>query len=218
MEIMFSPGIGYEKYGASQTVLLLTSPQESSNQYVENSDTQDTFVAHLFFGKNIYTKGYLTARAGLTLGFVDDVRVSGVVNEFALPEFNNLDYQFNIKTFSAMATTYLSFSFSELWQPYFNGGIGVSSNHAYGYKETPRIFGAFPMEPYENDTTYNFAYSLGLGLMCVVSKQFALGLGYQFSDFGKASLGVSPAQETTQTLHANPVQLQQLLLNVSWRI
>lgn len=216
--ITFSPGVAYEGNNFTQTVLLETLPQNLSNQYVTNANTFNTFSAQLFLGKDAYKKNNLNVQFGLTLGFVDDNQMSGIVQEFALPEFDNFNYQYDILSMTAMATLKINFLANDRWQPYVDGGIGIASNDAYNYQETPRVEGAVPMSPYGEYRSNNLAYSLGLGLMYHVNSALSLGLGYQFSDLGSAKLGVSASQQTIQTPMVNDLFLHQLVFNISWFI
>ena len=216
--ITFSPGIIYENNSRTQTILLETAPQDLNNRYVANSNWSDTFSAQLFLGKDLYQQKYVNMRFGLTLGFVDDSRMSGIVQQFALPDFDNMNYQYEIQSLTAMATLQIHLLANDRWQPYVDGSLGIASNNASNYQETSRINGAVPMSPYGEHHTNSFAYSVGAGLMYNLNPRVAIGLGYQFSDLGRARLGVSEAQQTTQTPTINHLLLQQLLLNISWRI
>ena len=214
--ITFSPGVAYENNGRTQSILLETSPQNLSNQYVANANAFNTFSAQLFLGKEVYKKPNLNMQFGLTLGFVDDNKMSGIVQEFALADFDNFNYQYDVHSMTAMATLKMNVVANDRWQPYVDGGIGVASNNAYHYQETPRIEGAVPMSPYGEHRSNNFAYSLGAGLMYHINSALSIGLGYQFSDLGSAKLGVSASQQTIQTPTVNDLFLHQLLFNLGW--
>lgn len=218
--ITFSPGVAYEKKASTQTVLLETSPQNLSNQYEASAkdNTFNQFSALLFLGKDVYKKNNLNMQFGLTLGFVDDNRMSGIVQEFSLPDFDNFNYQYDVHSMTAMATLKMSLLAYDKWRPYLDGGIGIASNKAYHYQETPRIEGAVPMSPYSDHRSYNLAYSLGMGLMYHINSDLSIGPGYQFAHLGSAKLGVSASQQTLQTPTVNHLFLHQLLFNFSWCI
>lgn len=213
--ITISPGFGYAKSSGKQTLQLQTSPQELSNQYVANHNWNGTFAPTLFIGKE-FNQEWLKFHLGLTLGYVDNAGGEGIINQFALPDFDNLNYQYDIQSLSAMATLKLFFLASQRWQPYIDGGVGFSNNYAANYQESPRILGAEPMSPYRNHSVNSFAYSVGAGLMYNLNSAVAAGLGYQFADLGKTRLGVSDAQQTRQTPSINHLFLHQLLINITW--
>ncbi len=216
--ITLSTGPTLENNGRTQNVLLETSPQDLYNQYTDNNNWHSTLVTQLFLGKDFYQKHHIKLRSGLTIGYLDDIQVGGIVNQFALPQFNNLSYQYNVQSFSALATLKLLLLHNKKWQPYIDGGIGFSNNHSYGYQETPLIPGAVAMNPYGALSTNSFAYSLGAGVMYNFNRLFSAGLGYQFEDLGASSLGPSPASQTNQAPSLSHIYLQQILLNISWNI
>ena len=214
--ITLSPGIAYAENSGTQTLQLQNSPQDLSNQYIANNNWNSTFALQLFLGKEFLQREYTKLHLGLTLGYFDDIQQNGFVNQFALPDFDNLNYQYKIKSISAMASLKMFFTGNQQWQPYIDGGVGFSNNAASDYKETPRILGAEPMSPFGNHSRNSFAYSIGAGFMYDFHKSFSVGLGYQFVNLGKAQLGTSVAQQTTQTPSVNHVLLHQLLVNITW--
>lgn len=216
--ITLSPGIAYENNAQTQSLLLQTFPQNLTNQYVANNDWKHSFFAQLFLGKTYYKKEKLNLDLGATIGFVNDIEVNGVVNQFGLSNFDNLAYEYTINSLSAMGTAKLLYLLTDHIQPYINGSLGFSNNAASFYQETPRILGAVPMLPFDDHSTNSFAYSAGAGLMYYANEQFSVGLGYQFSDLGKASLSVSASQQTSQTPSLNHIYLHQLLFNFNWNV
>jgi len=216
--ITLSPGIAYENNGQTQALLLQTSPQNLSNLYVADNNWKHRFLAQLFLGKDCYVQEKINLDLGVTLGFVNNIKINGVIQQFALADFDNLSYQYTINSLSAMASAKLLYLLTERLKPYLSGSLGFSNNEASYYQETPRIFGAVPMLPFDDHSTNSFAYSAGVGLMYYSSTQFAVGLGYQFSDLGNARLGVSAAQQTTQTPSLNHIYLHQLLFNFNWNV
>lgn len=216
--ITLSPGVAYQNNGATQTLLISTTPQTLSNQYVADNDWHDTLIPQLFVGSDFYRHKKIDLQAGLTAGFVDDTQITGIVNQFALPNFDNLNYQYDVQSFFAMASLKMLYSAYQKYQPYLDGSLGLSHNHAYHYQETPRITGAVAMSPFSGHSTNSFAYSVGVGLMYHLNPRCSVGLGYQFSDLGKAELGTSPAQSSGETLNLNSLYLNQVLFNLSWNL
>lgn len=216
--ITFSPGFAYQNNGSTQTLLLLTSPQSLSNRYVANNNWHNSFVAQLSAAKDFLKHNDVTLRLGLTLGYVNHISLNGIVDQFALADFDNLNYQYQVQSFSAMATLKILFSAGKNWQPYVDGSVGFSNNRTSDYQETPRIYGAVPMQPFANHTTTSFADSIGAGLMYHFNQQFAMGIGYEYTDLGKTQLGTSSAQQTTQTLTFYHMYLSEYLLNLSWNV
>ena len=100
-------------------------------------------------------------------------------------------------------------TFKKIWHPYITAGVGEAFNNAYAYIETPIISSDVPMtEPFSSHSTKAFTYFAGLGLDVDVGEHLRAGAGYRFLDLGQASLGMTPLQDSTNTishshLHAN---------------
>ena len=210
--ISFSPGIAYQDSGQTQTILL-DNGASLSNQYVANNDYTNSLVTQLFIGDDIAKRDNVTWRSGVSFSYTDNLAQNGTVNQFALPQFNNLSYRYNVQAFSVLAKLQALLTKNQTWQPYVDAGVGYANTRTYDYQESPLITGAVPMEPFAGKGENNFAYSVGAGLMVNITKVFSIGLGYEFADMGGANLGVSPAQDTTQTINLNHIYLQQLLLH-----
>lgn len=213
-----SQGAAFYKLGKTQTLLLQTSPQSLGNKYVADKSERNSYMAQLFLGQDVYKQKYLKLQLGITLGDVDDIRMKGIVDQFALPEFDNLDYSYDVRSLSAMAAFKVLLFVNNPWQPYLEAGFGFSHNRASDYHETPRIFGAVPMAPFRSNSITNTAYQLGGGLGYHFSKVFSVGLGYQYSNLGQARLGTASDQQTTATLNEKPIVVQAILFNFTWNV
>ena len=74
--------------------------------------------------------------------------------------------------------------------PYASVGIGAAFNATNKYKTSTQESGSINLTPVFHDKSQaEFSYSLGLGIDTDISQKIRIGLGYRFSDFGKASLG-----------------------------
>jgi opacity protein-like surface antigen len=99
-----------------------------------------------------------------------------------------------------VATGKLLSTVYERLHPYVSGELGAAFNAASSYHETPLIDEAVTIAPFSNRTQSSFAWGAGVGVDVDVNTNLRLGLGYQFVDLGKATLGLSPAQETHEHL------------------
>ena len=66
------------------------------------------------------------------------------------------------------------------------------------------------MTPFANHNQSAFAWGLGVGLDYNLNQHIRAGVGYQFADLGSVSLGVTPAESTTQTLGLSHLYTNQL--------
>jgi opacity protein-like surface antigen len=215
-----SVGGSQSKIGTSQTIYL----DEFSNTYVSSSGSSKTKVfAGIFAGaervpsSNKFSTEFSCWRYQLGIGLYQNEasKASGVVNEFSIPEYNNLDFNYYVRSRYALAEGRVLYIINNFLAPYVMVGGGVVRNKAHGYLETPRIDTAVPMTPFANKTKTTGAYTLGGGLEFIVFPNVRFGAGYRFADLGSAELGVSPAQTTTNTLKINKVEAHQFIFQIT---
>ena len=142
----------------------------------------------------------LSWQLGLSGYFNTAIQSDGHVWRFALPEYDNFIYDYQIQSKRLMATGKLLGTVKQTIHPYVSGELGAGFNHASTYREMPLIFEEVPMAPFSNHTQTSFAWGLGVGVDVDINEKLRLGLGYQFADLGKASLGRSSAQLSQQTI------------------
>ena len=66
------------------------------------------------------------------------------------------------------------------------------------------------MTPFTNHKQSSFAWGLGAGVDYNLNRHIRAGIGYQFADLGAVSLGITPAESTTQTLGLSHLYTNQL--------
>lgn len=137
---------------------------------------------------------------GLAGFYHTPVTNTGAVLQFNLPAYNNFIYRYRIQATRAVVTGKLLGTLQPYWHPYVSGEIGAAFNTSSGYHDTPLLEENYPMAPYANNTQTAFTWSVGFGVDAELNNHLRLGVGYQFVDLGKASLGFSSAQETRDHL------------------
>lgn len=141
----------------------------------------------------------------------------GNVYEFADPEFNNLTYQYKIRSQRISIATQISRAYCYIWHPYISASIGEAFNKAYSYKEYPVTSTDVPMiQPFANHSTQSFTYSAGFGVEVNVLEHLRLGVGYRFADLGNARLGVSPLQSDANTISNPHLYTNEVLAQISY--
>jgi opacity protein-like surface antigen len=92
--------------------------------------------------------------------------------------------------------------------------VGESFNKSNKYKTNVPPFITFT-PVFSNHTTNSFSYKVGLGIDVDMSTDWRFGVGYRFTDFGKARLGngvidtVPTSSHLSQShLHVNEVVAQ----------
>lgn len=120
--------------------------------------------------------------------------------------FDTLDYSAQETSFAVLFEPKLIWVTHRV-QPYLLAGLGVSYNHAENYQETltnPDSTAVPTNTPFNNATSTNFAYELGVGFQCVFSPRKyvpILAVDYRFTDWGSLSLAPYTNQPTPGILN-----------------
>lgn len=137
---------------------------------------------------------------GLAANFNSAVQAHGVIVLFNDPNFDDFDYRYKVQSSRLVATGKLLGTYQQVFHPYVSGELGSAFNRSYGYTEIPRLATQPPKAPFKDNTLASFTWGVGVGVDMDISSNLRLGVGYQFSDFGRSCLGVSSAQATSETL------------------
>lgn len=199
--VAFSISLGpsWTSAGTTQTLALQPDIQKS---YVADNFTRGMFNGELFLGYQFYMVPAIFAQLGFSYALTSDVNLSGSVWEDADPDFNNFKYQYKTFLNNFAVKGKLLFEFSPTWYPFVGGSIGVRGyNRAYNYSETPYIVEEVAPPPFANGTESNVTtYSAEAGLQKVINKNIYVGIGYNYNNWGKVSLGTAAGQTTSSKL------------------
>jgi opacity protein-like surface antigen len=218
--ITASLGINRNDLGISQTINLDGFP----NTYIPNTGrTQRQAMFGIFGGFEHHGHGdkfsshYSNWRYQVGLGVYQNEasHVTGVVNEFGLPQFNNLNFKYYVRSRYVMAEGRVLYIFKDVLVPYVMAGAGVTRNNVDNYFETPRINTAVPMAPFRNNASNLITYGVGAGVELILVPNVRIGGGYRYQDLGSGRLDPSPAQTTTNTFYAGKIQSHQILFQVT---
>lgn len=137
--------------------------------------------------------------AGLRLLYMRPTTVSGVVDQYSLPEFRNYTYKYDIELLNLLVTAKLDLYRWKQWLPYLTVGAGVSNYFTSDYTEqaqagvTPRVSPGF-----QDNSGANFTYSLGAGIEYAIWQNMLVNLEYNYAFFGTIKTGMG-ADTTTFT-------------------
>ncbi len=143
-------------------------------------------------------------------------QTEGIRYAYSLPDEGNIRYSYEV--FSQR----LLFENKYLWEMtdrlfgYLMGGLGVAFNEAKNYQETALNGRTLANGNFEDHTYTAFTYTLGLGLEVAVIDDMRVGLGYQFSDLGKVSLGDFNQGNLGATLMNDHTPTQELVFLLSY--
>lgn len=209
---VFSAGIDVLRTNRAQNISLL-SPYE--DYYTGQQSHKGSGSLGLGLGLEREARTNLLWQIGFSGYFNTSVDATGYIWQFGLPDFENSKYNYQIQSSRLVATGKLLNHYHQIYHPYVSGELGASFNRAFAYYETPLIEEVVPIAPFTSHTQSALTWGIGFGVDMDVHTGLRLGLGYQFADLGRASLGVSPAQETNQTLSTKHLYDNQLRIQLT---
>ncbi len=171
-----------------------------SNYYASNSSYPSSASLGLGGGLEGHPSDRFFWQLGFSGFFNTSLMSTGEVWQFGLPEYNNFDYSYRIRSLRVVATGKLLSTFKQVIHPYVSGELGSAFNAANSYQEIPLIEEAVAIAPFASHTQSSFSWGAGAGIDIDINANLRLGVGYQFVDLGKTTLGLSPVQETREQL------------------
>lgn len=210
-------GPDFVQDGRSQTLMLLPPFQ---NHYTSDSQTETVFDGGLFLGVERALTAQFSEQLGIA-GYGDSsFTPQGDVWQFALPKYDNLSYTYQVQHSRVMLAGKVLSTLPQYQaiHPYASLELGVAFNRASVYQETALIPGVLPMPPFSNHSQTSFSYGVGLGAEYTINQHIRLGLGYQFANLGSASLGLTTAETTTQTLSLSHLYTNQLRFQLTYLV
>ncbi len=111
------------------------------------------------------------------------------------------NYRYAIETQQILASMRLFTTTYSRLHPYGEAGIGIALNRASAYQATTREIGNVNVTPhFSNHSTTRLSYILGVGLDAQLTPHLRCGLGYRYSYFGTASLGMGAVATDTASI------------------
>lgn len=211
--VTLSLGPAWSTPGETQTLYLQPALPET---FVANSTTEILGEGEIFLGLHHRLTSHLQAQLGLAGAATTALSLHGDVWQDADPDLNNLSYGYKISHSHIALKGKLLTDISQLVQPYVSGSLGVGFNHAYHFISTSKLFEVLPEPPFTPQTSTAFTYTLGVGLQRELSTQWSVGVGYEFADWGKTSLGAAATQLSDGGLSLNHIYTNQLQFSLSF--
>jgi opacity protein-like surface antigen len=199
--------------GETQTIYL---QPELAETWTSNSAKKKFTVGELFLGLQHNFTPTLFAQLGFAAATTTAITLNGEIWQDADPDMNNLTYSYKIKHTRLAVKGKLLTNVHQLVQPYISGSLGVGINRAYNYISTPKNHNILPEAPFASKTTRKLTYTLGAGLQRALNSHWSIGFGYEFSDWGKTSLGAALEQVSNGGLNLNHIYTNQLQFSLSF--
>ena len=192
---------------------------EVANTYQAMLQTRTLGTSTFFLGRQQALNADLLGQLGLAVSTSTHATSKGEIWQTADAQFNNFAYQYRVAhTHLALKAKLLSTLFSQKWTPYLSGSVGAARNHAYSYQTKSYIYEAVPAPEFQNETQTAFTYTAGLGVQVLMDTHWALGLGYEFADWGQSALSRASGQTINTGLALNHLYTYALEFNLSYFI
>lgn len=211
--VALSLGLAKTNVYSSKSILFGSYP----NSYI-GTNHDDTEMATGFFigGETVFLDNW-AGQIGLSYVENKSFTENGNVYEFADPAFNNLTYQYRIKSRRVSLETKISHLFRHVLHPYVSASLGEAFNQAYAYTEYPVTSADVPMtQPFANHLSRSLTYSVGFGIDVDLTEHVRLGAGYRFADLGNANLGITPLQSSTNKISNTHLYTNEVLAQLEF--
>jgi len=202
-----------ERSGETQTFYL--APQIEKTHAARIS-TNTIASGELFLGiQKLLTSQWL-AQLGLAAATTGNAKLQGVIWDDADPQFDNYSYRYKVRHSRVALKGKLLLDKSYWVMPWVSASLGVGFNRAHDFTNTPLIFEALPNNNFEDQTKKAFTYTLGAGVQKSIRKHWQMGVGYEFTDWGKSELGRALGQTMNAGLALNHIYTNGVLFNLTY--
>lgn len=211
--VTLSGGPAWESSGTTQTLNLAP---EIEKTYTANKPTSTFAEGEVFLGIQRPLPKALQGQIGLAIAVTGDATLSGDIWDDADPIFDNYTYQYKVNHTHVALKGKLLGDWDWPLMPWVSGSIGIGFNRAYDFNNTPTIYEAIPNSNFSSYTTTAFTYTVGIGFQRKLTKNWQMGVGYEFADWGKNQLGTADGQTTGDVLSLSHLYTNSLLLNLTY--
>ena len=208
-----SAGAEWTNSGDTQTLFLIPEVEKT---YSADKNTSVLFSGEFFYGWQRALNPTFSGQIGLAVAATSNAMITGEIWDDADPEFNNYLYAYKINHTHVAVKGKLLADMGYMVTPYLNGSVGVGFNHAYSYSNTPIIFEAIPYPNFASHTQTAFSYTAGAGIQHALSQNWLVGVGYEFADWGRSTLGIAPGQTQGTGLTQAHVYTNGVLVSISY--
>ncbi len=169
---------------AGETQVIPLIPSLFTNTYEARKHSNTMFFGSLFFGLQTNYGCCVQGQWGIELAGAGDAELQGNI----LSTGSAYEYQMNHGRVSFRGKLQADPKIMFI-QPYITGSIGAAFNHSFNYTTLPAVNPVISPRYYNDKTELAFAWTAGGGLQMAINKNWQAGVGYEFVDWGKSSLG-----------------------------
>ncbi|MFC3908272.1 outer membrane protein [Legionella dresdenensis] len=211
--IGLNTGSSWSYPGKTQTFY---STPETERTYAAITAKNTLVNAELFLGIQKALTTFLQIQLGLAIAKTEKATLSGNIWDDADPEFNNYSYIYTVRhLYLGVKGKILGNPYLRV-KPYVSSSFGFGFNQASNFNNAPLECGVVAVPNFRGNTLAQFSYTLGAGLQYDLSKNWQIGLGYEFSDWGKSQLARAPQQTLGNGLTLHHLYTNGLSFNLTY--
>ncbi len=180
--LSFAVGPSWVKSGVGQSLNL---PDGSNSYFYPRHVVQVQTLYNLFLGVVYQFLPKWAAQVGISYTQPSTFILEGI--ELQNTASRSYDYNYNVTARQLLIEGHLVYDWN-IYHPYISFGMGPSFNSVSHWQSFPPP-DAVNAPSFVNDNNEAFSFMTGFGVDVDVMKNVRLGIGYKFSDFGKANLG-----------------------------
>lgn len=192
---------------------------ELTRTYTVNESTQPLTQGEIFLGRQRVLNAHFEGQLGVALVAVSKLKLSGDIWDFESPRFYNYTNTYTVQHQHIALKGKILANHGHKLKPWISASIGAGSNKAANYNQVPLICDVKVLTAtnFPSRRTTSFVYTLGAGLQQALTQHWQIGVGYEFADWGKSSLGGAAAQPAgNKGLAINNIHTNGLLFNITW--
>jgi opacity protein-like surface antigen len=211
--VSVSGGTGFTRAGATQTINLAPLTIKT---FAAHKATNTVAAGSVFIGLQKKLMPQLLGQYGFVIAKTSDANLQGYIWDDANPIFDNAIYQYHIQSTRVAVQGKLLLDKVRWIEPWIGGSLGVSFNRAHGFNNIPTIAEALPMNNFDGHIENSFSYTLGAGFQTPINKNWQIGVGYEFADWGESQLNRANGQTENSGPTMNHLYSQAIMLNLTY--
>ena len=162
-------------------------PPPMNEHFIADTSTVILGTGEIYFGLQRLVSPTVIGQFGINVAGASDVDLSGVIDVNGVPAVNA--YTYKVSHARVELKGKLIAAACRYVQPYLSGSAGVGFNHSHDYIPTTINAVLYPPSWFDTNSNVSFTYTLGAGAQKMITRNWQVGVGYEFADWGKNFLG-----------------------------
>lgn len=190
----------------------------TTNFYYAESQKVSIFGGELFVGYEKRVNEWVAIQFGAEGALTNDARLRGIIVQNQDPD--SLYYFYKIYHGYVGAKGRLVAHKEKVLQPYISGSLGAGFNNSHGFINKSNNPAVPTTANFASNLTTAISYIVGGGVEARLDDNIKIGVGYEYSGWGKSKLGIIPGQTTNSgpglaNIYTNSLQISIIYKAVS---